>query len=74
VIFQGQSYASRDADVDETISAQNDTVGFTAPSYEVVFAQLAGTVAAPVEIAFSDGALHYSTTSVNTEGRVSWTN
>lgn len=74
VIFQGQSYATRDTSVDEAIYAQNDTVGFSSPSYEVVFAQLSGSVTTPLDIGFNDGAVHYSTTSINTEGRVSWTN
>ena len=74
VIFQGQSYASRDTAIDEALYAQNDTVGFTSPSYEIVFAQLSGSVATPIDIGFNDGAMHYSTTSINTEGRVSWTN
>lgn len=74
VIFQGQSYATRDLGVDEVIYAQNDTVQFASSSYEVVFAQLSGSVASPVDIAFTDGMIHYSTTSVNAEGRISWTN
>ena len=74
VIFQGASYAARDSAVDEILFVQNSTVRFGTTSVEVVFAQLSGDVVTAKDIGVTDDVSHYSTTSVNTEGRISWTN
>lgn len=73
-IFQGGSYAARDTAVDEIIFSQNNAIELSTTSLEVVFAQLSGDTASVQEIGLFDNAGHHSTTSINTEGRISWTN
>jgi len=49
---------------------------FTAPastSFDVVFSQLTGDVtAAPINIVFTDGAIHTASVSINAEGQINW--
>lgn len=73
-IFQGGSYAARDTAVDEIIFSQNNAIELSTTSLEVVFGQLSGDIASVQEIGLFDNAGHHSTTSINTEGRISWTN
>jgi Tfp pilus assembly protein FimT len=78
VLFQTQStYSGRTAN-DKTVDSifdKNPTItlgGLT----EVVFAQLSGqtTTVGGLELVLSDSAGHISTTTIGTEGQISWTN
>lgn len=75
VIFQGTSYATRDTAVDEVIVASNAAASIAPHSLsEVVFTQLSG-IASPVgTIGLIDTAGHVSTTTINSEGQISWSN
>lgn len=72
VIFQGLSYASRDADADEIIDA-DPTISHSGLS-EVVFAISSGDVAQTGDILLTDASGHTSTTTIGSEGQISWTN
>lgn len=75
VIFQGASYATRDSAVDEVIVASNGAASISPLSLSnVMFTQLSG-VATPVgTIGLIDTAGHISTTTINSEGQISWSN
>lgn len=78
VIFQGTSYASRDAAVDEVVRAKADTVAVTGFT-EVVFSQLAATTT-PLPLGvrslsvYDTGGTGTSTITVSPEGQITWTN
>ena len=77
-LFQGDSYATRDVAFDE-VTTPSYRVDFPAGSFsEVVFSQLSGDAAVTPALAWSatikDQALHSSTVTLNSEGRISWTN
>jgi prepilin-type N-terminal cleavage/methylation domain-containing protein len=75
VIFQGASYAARDAAVDEVIPATNATASIVPSSLsEVVFTQLSGTAAPVGTVGLTDSAVHISTITINSEGQITWTN
>jgi len=69
-VFQGSSYASRDATQDQIFDA-NPTVTLSGDA-EVVFAQLTGAVASPKVMTFREGE-KVSTTTVELNGRIWWT-
>jgi Tfp pilus assembly protein FimT len=71
VLFQGTSYATRDTAVDSVFEA-SAAVARTGAS-EVVFSQLGGTSTSRVEFAHTGGE-RVSTTTVETNGRIWWTN
>ena len=72
-IFEGASYASRLAVLDEVIAlpAAVSISGISSFPLDIVFNQLDGSVAAPASIRLSDGA-RSSTIKINTEGRIDW--
>lgn len=77
-LFQGPSYAARDAGVDENYQTSY-SINFSPSSFsEVVFHQLAGSASTtPVNVwnlDLSDTAGETSTITVNSEGRIFWTN
>ena len=75
IIFQGASYAARDTAVDEIIPAQNGAARIAPASLtDVVFAQLSGSAAPMGTIALLDGVGHVSTTTINSEGQITWSN
>lgn len=75
IVFQGASYASRDVAVDEVVPAENAAARITPGSLsEVVFAQLSGSAAPVGSIGLTDSAGHISTTTINSEGQITWTN
>ncbi|HEY4523602.1 MAG TPA: hypothetical protein VJK04_01870 [Candidatus Paceibacterota bacterium] len=69
VIFQGDSYATRDVAQDEEIAA-NANISHSGPG-EVVFSQLAATSSVNGDINITNGQ-QTSTISINNEGRISW--
>ncbi len=79
VIFQGETYATRDAAVDEIIAANYFALSTTSPSFtDVVFSRVAATTTpnpsgvatiSLVDTAGSDS----SVISVNPEGQITWT-
>jgi len=69
VIFQGASFATRDAALDENIDAAGNIVH--AGISEVVFEQLSGDANAPGDIILSDG-VRSATISINNEGRINY--
>jgi len=71
VIFQGGSYAHRDAGVDEIIDA-SPTLSYQGPS-EIVFATSSGEVSQLFSITLRDTSGHSSTITIGTEGQISWT-
>jgi Tfp pilus assembly protein FimT len=72
VLFQGATYGTRDSAIDEVTGAN---VGVTRSGLtEVVFAQLSGEVNLSGDIVLSGVAGTVSTTSINAEGQISWTN
>jgi Tfp pilus assembly protein FimT len=72
-VFQGESYALRDTVLDETTPSSYTTT-ISGTLVDVVFRQLSGDIAVPGDIIISDDSGHTSTISINTEGRISWTN
>jgi len=70
VLFQGASYAARDTDVDSVF--RMDTATTTGAS-EFVFSQLAGT-STPAEIVLTEQTGRVSTTTISSEGQITWTN
>ncbi len=77
VIFQGNSYATRDTAVDEVIEAENaaaDTSGFT----EVVFERLSGDATTNPSgtrtLTITDDRGRTSVFTVEASGRIWWTN
>jgi Tfp pilus assembly protein FimT len=73
VIFQGASYATRDAGYDQVINANTPNVSISGLS-EVVFAQLSGEVATPGSITVGDNVGHSSVITINSVGQVVWSN
>jgi len=75
VIFEGESYATREADVDAAIDG-SPTMTRSGIS-EIVFAQLSGNASSPSptpwEIVLTDRAGRTSTTTIESEGRIWWT-
>lgn len=67
VIFQGSSYASRDAAVDQVVDASS--LVSHAGLAEIVFGQLRGNAGAAGDIILSDG-VRSATISVNSEGAI----
>jgi prepilin-type N-terminal cleavage/methylation domain-containing protein len=80
VVFQGSSYATRDAAYDDVTSARYLGLATTSPSLtDIVFSQLAGTTTpspggvTTISIIDSAGS-GSSVISINPEGQISWTN
>ena len=74
-VFQGQSYATRDIAVDEIYLVRGADVKAKSGSLtEVVFEQLSGDVLAPGYIALLNSDGHVSTTTITTQGTITWTN
>ncbi len=72
-IFEGPTYASRSAALDEVIGAE-PTVTISASStlpIDIIFAQLDGSVAASNTVAVGNGVKTY-TISINNEGTIDW--
>lgn len=69
VIFQGATYETRDTSVDAVFTMNTATMTGTD---EFVFSQLSGTSTA-AEVALTDPSGRISTTTVNVEGKISWT-
>ncbi len=73
VIFQGASWAARDAALDEIVKIESANVQVSGP--DIVFAQLSGNASpAGGVITVVDDASHSSVISVNGEGQILWTN
>lgn len=71
VVFQGTTFTAGDT-INETISTKINSVSVTAA--DVVFSPLSGTVTgAPIVITVTD-ATHTSVITVESEGRIWWTN
>lgn len=74
-VFQGQTYAARDAAVDEIYQVRGVDVKTKSGSLsEVVFAQLSGDVLNPGYITLLNSDGHVSTTTITREGEITWTN
>lgn len=72
VVFQGTTYVAGDV-TNETIATKINSVSVTAA--DVVFAPLSATVSgAPIVITVTDGGPHTSVITVESEGRIWWTN
>ena len=71
-LFQGGSYSVADP-LNEVISANNNSAVLSGLT-DVVFAQLSGDVASPGTITVTDTSLHTSSITINSEGRITWTN
>ncbi len=69
VIFQGNTYASRNTNFDEMFSRSGGIV-LNGPS-ELAFSSLDGSSSVSGTISISNG-IQTSTISVNTEGRIDW--
>ena len=75
IIFQGTSFALRDISADEVMKRSYDAVSITPGSLgEVVFAQLSGDVTTPGYVTITDGTAHTSTTTISSNGQITWTN
>ena len=75
VVFQGASYLARDISVDEIYSANNGAASISGSSLtDVVFTQLSGGAAPVGTIGMIDSAGHISTTTINSEGQITWSN
>ena len=73
VIFQGASYATRDASVDEVVLAQSGAAKIAPSSLtDVVFTQLSGAALPVGTIGLLDDAGHVSATTINSEGQITW--
>ncbi len=74
IIFQGNSLAdTAEDDQDQKINADYPLI-FSPATPEVVFKQLSGDASSPLTITVSDDYGHNSEISINSEGRISWTN
>jgi prepilin-type N-terminal cleavage/methylation domain-containing protein len=71
VLFEGSSYATRTPAADSVFTA-SEAVTRTGDT-EVVFGQLSGTTTLRKEFTHTSAA-HVSTTTVETNGRIFWTN
>ena len=75
IVFQGQTYTTRDTLVDEVYPVRGVDVKTKSDSLnEVVFAQLSGDVLIPGYITLLNSDGHVSTTTITTEGAITWTN
>lgn len=75
IIFQGTSFALRDVSADEVMNRSYNAVSITPGSLgEVVFAQLSGDVATPGYVTITDSLAHTSTTTISSNGQITWTN
>lgn len=75
VIFQGQTYGTRDGAVDEIYPVQGVDVKTKSGSLtEVVFSQLSGDVLVPGYITLLNSDGHVSTTTITSQGAITWTN
>ncbi len=72
VIFQGTSYASRDADADEVLDA-DPTVSHSG-LLVVVFATSSGNAVQSGAISLTDSSGATSAITIGTEGQISWSN
>ncbi len=72
VLFQGSSYALRDIDADEMVEANPATSH--SGLQEIVFAASSGTVSQVGSIVLADTSGHISTTTIGSEGQISWSN
>jgi prepilin-type N-terminal cleavage/methylation domain-containing protein len=70
VLFQGPSYLARDASVDEAIPA-DPGLAHSGLS-EVVFMNASGDAAQAGDIILTDPDGHVSTTTIGSEGQISW--
>ncbi len=74
-VFQGQTYAARDSAIDEIYLMRGvDVMTRSGSLTEVVFAQLSGDVALPGYITFLNSDGHVSTTTITSQGAITWTN
>lgn len=77
IIFQGTSYAARDMAVDEVVSMGSETTQISGAT-DVMFSNHSGfstTLPAGVwDITITDPSGHSSIVTINTEGRITWTN
>lgn len=71
VLFEGSSYATRASDADSVFEAHAGVTRFG--DSEVVFAQLTGIPTVQREFVHT-GTGHISTTTVQSNGRITWTN
>ncbi len=80
VLFQGESYATRDSALDETIAARYFGVAMTSPSLtDIVFSRLAGTTTpnpfgTPTISLVDSAGSGSSVITINPEGQITWTN
>lgn len=80
VLFQGESYATRDVALDEVVGARYLGLTTTAPSFnDIVFSRLAGTTTpnpgGTQTLTLVDSAgVETSVITVSLEGQISWTN
>jgi Tfp pilus assembly protein FimT len=72
-IFQGDTYASRDEDIDETIDAKDAAATVTGTT-DVVFGKLSGDVTTPGTMTVTDVNGKTSVVTIDASGRVWWTN
>ncbi|HVM73266.1 MAG TPA: hypothetical protein VMU13_00070 [Candidatus Paceibacterota bacterium] len=72
VVFEGGSYALRDTAADEVISADPATTA--RGLFEIVFAANTGDVEETGDIVLSDPTGFTSTTTIGSEGQISWSN
>jgi prepilin-type N-terminal cleavage/methylation domain-containing protein len=70
VVFQGSTYTGRDVAVDAPFKTNVTTVSGAS---EVVFSQLSGTSTVST-ITLTDQSGHSSAISINSEGKIAWTN
>jgi Tfp pilus assembly protein FimT len=75
IIFQGASLddTPENASHDQVISADYPLI-FTPAAPEAVFKQLSGDATAPLNFTVSDEFGHSSDITINSEGRISWSN
>jgi len=69
VLFQGASYATRDASVDSVFHLN---IAAATGANEIVFSQLSGASVATT-VSVTDQAGHVSTMTISSEGRIAWT-
>ncbi len=72
VIFQGDSYESRDSTYDEVVPANTSIV--RSGLLEITFAAGTGNSSTTGDIVLSDHLGHISTTTIGAYGQIDWTN
>ena len=73
VIFEGATYATRDATKDESIPASAAIIRtVSVPQPEFVFLQLDGGVAIPGNITLATAGHSPATITINSEGQIDW--